>query len=492
MGKERSGLFEKHSEKNKGGSKQKTVSTLLDALAQSASVPFHMPGHKRNPQYEYLNGIQSYDITEIAGFDNLHDAKGILKKSMEQAANLFGVKYTRYLINGGSGGILAAVRAATKSCDTIALARNCHKSVYHAVEICGLTPSYIVPQFLEEYGIFGSVMPDSVEKHLLDNPNVKTVVITSPTYEGIISDIASIADVCHKHGAVLIVDEAHGAHLGLSRHFPQSARKLGADIVINSLHKTLPSLTQTAMLHICSDRVSVSEIDANLAMFETSSPSYPLISSIDGCVNYLRNYGANAADRWSALIDKFYKKMGGLRLIKFFGDRKDSRVFAFDKSKLVIITADTAISGVDFAGILRYRYNIELEMASEYYAIAMTGMGDVAENFTALATAVIEIDSAVRARNGINHTSLIEQPSIAYTPAQARALQSVPCDLELSEGKICAEYVWAYPPGSPIIVPGEIISTDFIRHATQMYECGINVTSSLKGFPESIMTVSTD
>lgn len=212
-----------------------------------------------------------------------------MKSAQERAATLYGAKYTRFLINGSTCGILAGVRAVTKAGDKVLVARNCHKSVFNAIEICSLTPVYVRPTYFEEYGFYGSVDPKDVEKAFDENGDIKLVVITSPTYEGVISDVQKIADICHAHDAILFVDEAHGAHLGLDKRFEESARQLGADMVVNSLHKTLPSLTQTALLHVLTDRVDMKEIDSNLAVFESSSPSYVLMASIDGCVRFLED-----------------------------------------------------------------------------------------------------------------------------------------------------------------------------------------------------------
>lgn len=213
------------------------------------------------------------------------------------------MKHARYLVNGSTGGVLAAIRSVCKEGDKILVARNCHKSVFNAVELFGLNPVYVLPTYFEEYGFYGSVYPSSVKKAFEENPDIKLVVVTSPTYEGIISDIKSIAEICREHGAILFVDEAHGAHLGLCKKFHESARTLGADIVVNSLHKTLPSLTQTALLSVCTDRVDTAIVDKNLAVFQTSSPSYVLMASMDGCVRMLKDRANELCSEWSKNID---------------------------------------------------------------------------------------------------------------------------------------------------------------------------------------------
>ncbi|MBO4381018.1 MAG: aminotransferase class V-fold PLP-dependent enzyme, partial [Clostridia bacterium] len=310
-------------------------SELACELKKVDTIAFHMPGHKRQ-EFDHLFGVEKLDYTEIEGTDNLHDAKGILKNAMEHAADVFSARATRFLVNGSTCGILAGIRAASKRGDAILVARNCHKSVYNAIELLGLVPEYILPEYLEDVGFYGGVEPSKVES-LLKKTGAKLVVLTSPTYEGVISNIKAIADVCHKNDAILFVDEAHGAHLGFDG-FEESARTLGADIVVNSLHKTLPSLTQTALLHVCSDRVDMKRIDESLAMFETSSPSYVLMSSIDGCVRCVEN----GRENWSKSVDKLRASFEDLEHIRLF-DGNDS--FAYDKSKLVFLLGGCSLSG---------------------------------------------------------------------------------------------------------------------------------------------------
>lgn len=471
---------------------EKSLATLLLEYDKDGVVPFHMPGHKRAKDLGYLGGVQSIDVTEIEGFDNLHNAKGILRDAQKRAAEFFCVKESRYLVGGSTSGVLAAIRSMTHTGDGVLIARNCHRSVYNAVEICGLNPYYVMPAYFEEYGFYGSVMPADVKKQLEKHPDIKLVVITSPTYEGVISDIKAIAALCREYGALLFVDEAHGAHLGLCRKFEDSARNLGADVVVNSLHKTLPSLTQTAILHICSDRVDVNEVDRNLAIFESSSPSYVLMASIDGCIRYLSGDGAEIIEKWSDMLDKFRRGLARNKRIKLFKGDREGRVFAYDKTKLVFLTVDSALSGIELMRSLRNKYKIELEMASANYALAMTGAGDGLNAYLALADAVFEIDNSVKDKNGLTNINAIDLPKKQHNPCEIGALNADLVDFDSCVGYVAAENVWAYPPGCPIICKGEIISQDFLRHALYLYECGVNVESERKAFPDKMLVVAAD
>lgn len=222
---------------------------LFDKLANygnSGIYPFHMPGHKRQKTVDF--NPYKIDITEIEGFDNLHHAEGVLLEAQKKAEKLYGSEESHFLINGSTAGILSAVSACAKK--TVLIARNCHKAVYHAALIRNLDVYYVYPEIQEEFMLNGGINPADVERSLEEHPEIEAVVITSPTYDGIVSDVKRIAEIAHAYGKPLIVDEAHGAHFGFSKYFPENSVHLGADIVIHSLHKTLPSYTQTALIHI--------------------------------------------------------------------------------------------------------------------------------------------------------------------------------------------------------------------------------------------------
>ena len=250
----------------------------LKTLAESDMYPFHMPGHKRNMKLQV--NPYAYDITEIDDFDNLHEAEGIIAQAQQRAAELFHAEKSFFLVNGSTCGILAAISAAVPKGGRILMARNCHKAAYHAAYLRGLQISYVYP-VITQFGIQGSIRVEDVAAALQEDASIQAVVITSPTYDGILSDIASIAELAHSYNIPLIVDEAHGAHLGFYSYFPQAAIQLGADVVIQSLHKTLPSFTQTAILHMNKGLVRQEDIIRFLSIYETSSPSYLFLAGID-------------------------------------------------------------------------------------------------------------------------------------------------------------------------------------------------------------------
>ena len=257
----------------------------LKNYSDSDYYAFHMPGHKRNLDLMDETSPYRIDITEIDGFDDLHHAEGLLKEAQERAAKVYHASETHFLINGSTAGILSAILGTTEKGDSILVARNCHKSVYHAIYLNELDPVYIYPKFDTEQGLSTEIDAEDVQKALEEHPKIRAVMIVSPTYDGVVSDIEKIAEIVHEAGCLLIVDEAHGAHFGFDPYFPESANMYGADLVINSLHKTLPALTQTALLHVNGERVNRRKVKRYLDMLQTSSPSYILMASIDACIH---------------------------------------------------------------------------------------------------------------------------------------------------------------------------------------------------------------
>ncbi len=455
----------------------------LDAKIRAITegvYPMHMPGHKRNPKF--IDGNPALDITEISGADNLLSPLGIIKAAEEKTARLFGVLKTFYLTNGSTSGILASFHAILKEKDKIIICRNSHKSVYNAVNLRKLKTLIVEPEIDVQTNTYAQIAPEKIES-ALKSFRAKAVVITSPTYEGVVSDIKAIADVCHKYNCLLIVDEAHGAHLGFNSYFPKSARHLGADIVIESCHKTLPCLTSTALLHICNDKIDTAKIKDSLNTFTTTSPSYPLLCSIDNMTELLEKQGKEFFENYKQRLENFYEKGKKLKNLRLYC----SDTF-FDRGKLVILCGDTNINGFELKNRLLKEYKIECEMAMPNFALAMTSIADTDEGFDRLLTALIEIDVTLEKRE----TSDFPIPKISKKKKEIyKALEKScrPIDLEKSVGKTSGEYVFAYPPGSPVILPGEIIEEENIEYLLKIFNLGGEVHSSSGAFPEKIDTI---
>lgn len=441
---------------------EKSIKKITDGV-----YPFHMPGHKR--QKEWLCGLYDTDITEITGADNLHAPTGIIKDAQSRAAGLFGTVATVFLTGGSTSGILSAVSAVCGFKGKIVIGRNCHKSVYNACRINQLDTTYVYPAIKHRLGAYGEVMPADIDTAMKQS-GAKVVLITSPTYEGVVSDIKAIAKVVHKNGGVLIVDSAHGAHLGFSDFFPKSARELGADIVIESAHKTLPCLTGAALLHICSHRVSYADINESIGIYETSSPPYPIMCSIDRALTRIKE--TDLFTPYIKRLEEFYKEADKLKNLYLFSSAD------FDKGKLVIATDRTGISGFELKKILLEKYKIELEMAMPSYALAMTSIADTDDGFERLIFALKEIDSGLTADT---------KPAFFAPPTPKKVFNMWDASdteaVKNAKGKISAEFIYAYPPGSPIICPGEIVSKEVLEYLEHLSTAGAQILSSGGNYP---------
>lgn len=446
--------------------------SLLELLqaACPATLPMHMPGHKRNIEMApYLKTLAAHlDITEIKGFDHLHAAQGVLREAMEQAAAVFGANHSFFLVNGSTVGLLSAIRAVTAPGDSVLMARNCHKSVYNALALNNLRPHFIYPQTNLRYQINASMSLEDIQRAIARHREARVLIITSPTYEGVLSDLGAIIALAHRHGLTVLVDEAHGPHLGLSPHFPMGALSAGADIVIHSLHKTLPSLTQTALVHVRTPALA-NEMQRQLAIFETTSPSFLLLASIDGCVRLLRDRGEELFAAWAEALEAFHQKALGLRHLRVLGYGKErglqlDNVYGLEPSKIYISTINTHISGYELAELLRGGHATEPEMITPQGVLAMTGMGDTVDTLGRLGDALLEIDSRLSPASAVKLPLMAPRVQSKVPIATAERAPFISLPLEQSEGYVMAETIVVYPPGIPVVVPGEVMNGQAISY----------------------------
>ena len=516
--------------------KQPGLLERLTEYAGSDAYPFHMPGHKRR---EIPDGIPGgfpdpygIDITEIDGFDNLHHAEGILKDAMETVAAIYGADRSWYLVNGSTCGILSAVFAATENGGKILTARNCHKAVYHAICLNRLEAEYLYPEEITEFGINGGIRAEDVRKALEKDAmrcagnsgdvrgkitKIQAVLITSPTYEGVVSDIRAIADAAHEYGIPLIVDEAHGAHLEYAdqcHSFPKSALEYGADIVIQSLHKTLPCFTQTAILHVKGKLVDQDRISRYLSMFQTSSPSYLFMAGMERCIRYMDGDGRNEMIRYEKRLERFMERMEGLQVLEVL-DReicgKYRTVAGWDPSKIVVSTMRAEdFHGEELAETLRRKYHLEMEMTAPEYVIAMTSLMDTEEGFERLGTALWEIDGALRRRmepeqqkekGELKEKERCETPEateskVSHPIRRMLICEAMDADTERTAfqdtvGKVSAEFVYLYPPGIPIIAPGEVFTDAIVEKIMAYKAAGLLVQGPADPDADVILTCQT-
>ncbi|MDO4321668.1 MAG: PLP-dependent transferase [Lachnospiraceae bacterium] len=535
----------------------------LKEYSESDYYPLHMPGHKR--RISHFGDPFAIDITEIEGFDNLHHAQGILLEAQKRAAGLYGAEETFYLVNGSTCGILAAVSACVPRGGRILMARNCHKAAYHAVFLNGLRVEYLYPEADLVRGINGSISPEAVQEALeqrqyeeelagqeilgqqyaememsgQERQDISAVLITSPTYDGVVSDIRRIAEAVHRAGAILIVDEAHGAHFAMHPYFPKSALECGADIVINSLHKTMPSLTQTALLHVRGLRVNRERLRKYLGIYQSSSPSYVLMAGMDACVELMQVQREILFDDFTKRLEHMRRKLRQMKALHLVdGQEEGLHAYDFDRSKILVSTENAGISGPELSGILRRKYHLEAEMEAERYVTAIMTVADTEEGFERLTRALLEIDDDLvrgllqktaqrrqeideaegclgQARDGMRGCSDYEKQSVSQ-PAAREALGSFEKNKEVirnkevmtieeaensageqvllqdSAGRIAAEFVYLYPPGIPLLVPGEQISAGLLERLNYYQSIGLNLQGMSDYSGKTIYVVRTE
>ncbi|MCH5260084.1 MAG: aminotransferase class V-fold PLP-dependent enzyme [Lachnospiraceae bacterium] len=471
----------------------KSLYAALSEYGDSDYYPYHMPGHKRSKSAGEMARYYGIDITEIDGFDDLHHAEGILRDAEERANRLYGAEETYYLVNGSTCGVLASIMTVTERGSELLIARNCHKSVYHAAILQELTLHYYYPPLLEEYGICDGVAADGIARLLDEHPFCQAVVVTSPTYEGIVSDIQAIADAVHEKGKILIVDEAHGAHFGLDASMPRGAVECGADLVIHSLHKTLPAMTQTALIHVQGDRVDRRKLREYLRMLQTSSPSYVMMASMDACVRYVEEHGAERFAFMRHQYDLFCNKMERCRHIRIGEMTEMSQKNCFftdwDIGKLVISVRHTSVSGRRLYDVLREEYHLQPEMAVSDYVLAIMTIMDTEEGWQRLADALLQIDGRIEEEKMIDTVDgrciAAKEIQISNTaPMPAAVSMTAACafhkdreevPLAESEGRVVADFINLYPPGIPILVPGEVISKETLMQIEEHLRAGLQV-----------------
>ncbi len=413
-----------------------------------------------------MEAFYGIDVTEIEGFDDLHRPEGILRGMMERAQGLFGAE-TYLLVNGSTCGILAAVCAALHRGGTLLMARNCHLSVYHAAYLNACKTVYVNPPYVEEYGICGSIPPEAIRRRLEEDPGINGVLVTSPTYDGVVSDVETIVKEAHRRKIPVIVDAAHGAHFFLDERFPRSAVSCGADLVIHSIHKTLPALTQTALLHVQGELIDRERLRRFLRIYQTSSPSYILMAGIGQCISILEREGKELCGRFFERRRAFDERISGLRALKALTGRESAalreQIFGFDEGKILVSARGTDMTGRELYLRLIKRYQIQMEMSGWEYVLAIMTIMDRKEGFARLADALLETDREIKKAEPRRPFLMETQPKTAFSLSEALEKETQEKPLEDCEGEIAGEFVYVYPPGIPVIAPGEYFTKEIVE-----------------------------
>lgn len=448
------------------------------------TVPFHVPGHKKGigipDEFKNFIGQNAFkiDVTVFKSVDSLHHPTSSIKEAEELVADAYNSNHSFFCINGTTVAIQAMIMSAVSNGDKILIPRNIHKSITAGIILSGAIPIYMNPDIDEFLSISHGISFNTVKESLENNPDVKAVLLINPTYYGVSTDIKKIAELVHSYNIPLLVDEAHGPHLIFNDKLPICAMDAGADICAQSTHKITSSLTQGSFLHVKSKYIESSRVRQNLNLLQTTSPSYIILASLDCTRKQLVFSGKELLNHSIELANYARKEINKIDSLYCFGEelKNGEGFFAFDPTKITINCRKLGISGYELEKILASKYKIQLEMADAYNALAVGSFGDTKENIDKLINALKDIRTNTEKIN-INTFSITvpKIPKQIYSPREAFQANKTSVKLKESIGKISGEFLLAYPPGIPVLCPGEIITDEIIEYIEHIKSLGLFV-----------------
>lgn len=463
------------------------INNKLQNIVNDDLISFHMPGHKKGKIYDKLGygdlvkNLYKMDTTEIIETDNLHSPEGIIKDSQERASKIFRSEKSYYLVNGSTCGIQAAILSTCSPGEKILVNRDCHQSAINTFILGDINPIYIKGSICEDTYTIKGVNEKDVLDAIDDNSDIKVLMLTYPSYYGMVFDLEKICTYAHEKGIVVIVDEAHGAHLGLSDKLPKSALEQGADIVIQSIHKTLPSFTQSSIIHVQGDLIDKKNLERFLKIVQSSSPSYVMMASLEIAIDIYDRYGKDLMQGLLSNIDDFEKDLSEINGVKVLKGH--------DKTKVFVSLKDLGINGYDLEETLRYKYNIQVELSNYYGVLLICTIGNEKDDFDKFLCAIKSIvedlsgdknndldksEDNVTKLMKLNYPDLIPQKIIS--PREAFYSDKKAVLLKESIGKISGEYIIPYPPGISLTSPGEIITQEVIDYILACKQYGMHVS----------------
>jgi arginine decarboxylase len=442
----------------------------LERHAKRRPHPFHVPGHKMGHSFdragkELFEPILSLDMTEISGMDDLHQPEGVIAEAQSLAAEAFGAEETRFLVGGSTAGNIALIMAVCRPGDKIIVQRNSHKSVYNGIMMARATPVYVVPAVDLETGVAAGLRREDVERALQAHPDAKAVFLTNPTYYGMGIDLAKMAATVHRYNVPLLVDEAHGAHYGFHPALPPSAMQCGADAAVQSTHKMASALTMSSMLHVQGNRIDRDRLARALAMIQSSSPSYLLMASLDLARRHLVMEAEKEWERLFPLLDEFRKRISGLHWIKLPSLTSNSVYATLDPFKLMLNLNTKSLTGYQLKTLLE-EGGLFPELSDLGHVLLALSAGTTPEDLDALArlleciTPEWSTETARAFYTGVVASSFLREQVLPMHEAADARKEAVP--LEDATGRIAGEMIIPYPPGIPLLVPGERIDGEVV------------------------------
>ncbi|GGA52514.1 hypothetical protein GCM10007416_27040 [Kroppenstedtia guangzhouensis] len=448
---------------------------------------YHVPGHKQGKTFdplgrEHFGDLLTIDLTEIAALDDLHQPEGVIRKAQELAAAAFGADRTFFLVGGCTAGNISLILASCQPGDQLIIHRASHQSVFNGCHLAGVRPVFLSGRGDAPLG--GEITGEDLEEAILRHPGVKGVFLTSPDYFGRVQPISQLAKVCHRHGLPLMVDEAHGAHFGFHPHLPPPALTQGADGVVQSTHKMLTAMTMGSMLHLKGNRIDGGLVAKGLGMIQSSSPSYPLMASLDLARRFMVKMGQGELQKTLNQASLIREHLAGMRHLK--EDTKSGS----DPLKLSI-RADRRISGYGMQKWLEKR-GIDPELADHEKVLFVLSPGMKRDEAVRLIGALRRLDQAIpqweeSPHHPIPHLPVLSESHLSWDRLRLISGETIP--LPQAEGRMAAEMVIPYPPGVPVVLPGEILSTEQIRHILHILDKGGRVRGVTPGFPPGLHVI---
>ncbi len=472
-----------------GGEFSQWDTPLLAALQSSGNrphAPFYVPGHKRgrgiSSQLSHLLGkaVFRYDLPELPEFGNLLPPEGVMKAAQDLAANAFGADETWFLANGSTSGVMGAILATCGDGDQIILPRNVHQSAIAGLILSGAIPIFIHPVYDPEFDLAYTIAVKDLEGAIAQHPEAKAILITSPTYQGVCADIKAIAEIAHSYHLPLIVDAAHGAHFGFHREFPPSPLTLGADVVIQSLHKTLGALTQASLLHLQGKRVSATALTSALQCLQSSSPSHLLLASLDAARQQVATEGKDLLERAFGLAQRAKARIEKISELALFSPVcPQSGCYALDPTRITIDISRLGLTGFAADEILHEQLGVTAELPTAKTLTFVITFGNTERDIEALGEGLNALIEQTTAET-ISQLPISSLPPLApcISPRQAFFAAKEVLPLSATVGKISAELVCPYPPGIPVLMPGERITREALAYLEQVLKSRslVNIT----------------
>lgn len=475
---------------------------IFDSLMEyynRETIPFHVPGHKKgegmDEKFKNFVGtnILAIDVTVFQLVDSLHHPTGPILEAMKLAADAYGADMSFISIHGTSGAIQAMVMSVVGEGDKIIVPRNVHKSITAGIILSGATPIFMQPEIDKNLGIAHGVTPETVENALKANPDAKSVLIINPTYYGVATDIRKIADIVHSYDIPLIVDEAHGPHLSFNDKLPISSLKAGADMCAQSTHKIIGAMTQASFLHVRSERININRVQSVINLLQTTSPSYPLMASLDVARMQIATKGQGLLDKAIELANYARGEINKIPGLYCFGDEIIGQpgVVALDPTKITMTCKGLGLTGYELDHMLADNYHVQLELSDLYNALAVGSFGDTKESINKLIDALKDISSKYYGTLPIKG-DVLDTPSIpqrSMTPREAFYKDKIAVSLRESIGYVSGEFLLAYPPGIPIVCPGEILTKEIIDYVEALKAANLYVQGTEDPTVETIKVV---